>query len=286
MKPKIAANTACHTGEGPLWHPENRVLYWVDIPKGELYQLDPSTGEHTLVYEDEPIGGFTLQEDGDLLLFMNRCAVKCWDGEKATTVLEGIPGEEDTRFNDVIADPAGRVFCGTMSCEDHPGRLYRLDPDGSLTVVLEGVGTSNGMGFTPDGKRMYHTDSHTRKIILYDYDRETGDLSQGRLFLEVPEGEGVPDGMTVDAEGKVWSARWDGSCSIRYDEQGKELQRIEFPAKKVSCVTFGGKDYKEMYFTTAGGQDKKKEGEGAGALFSLRSEVQGVPEFRSRVDIP
>jgi len=285
MEPKVVANTACHTGEGPLWHPEQRVLFWVDIPKGELYRFDPSTGEHRLVYQDEAIGGFTFQEDGSLLLFMARGAVKRWDKDGVHTVLDGIPGEEDTRFNDVIADPEGRVFCGTMSCDSHPGRLYRLDPDLTLTVLLEGVGTSNGMGFTPDGRGMYHTDSRTRRITLYDYDRESGGLSRGRLFLEVPEGEGVPDGMTVDAEGRVWSARWDGSCCIQYDQQGEEIQRIEFDVPKISCVTFGGEDYRDLYFTTAGGQDREKEGMAAGALFSLRSEVQGVPEYRSNIRV-
>jgi len=286
MEPRIVADYACHTAEGPLWHPEENTVYWVDIPNGKLFQYEQATGKHRLVFQDEAIGGFTLQEDGALLLFMGRGAVKSWHQGKVLSVLDGIAGEENSRFNDVIADPEGRVFCGTMSSKDGPGKLYRLDPDLTLTVLLEGVGTSNGMGFTPDRKGMYHTDSKTRKITLYDYDQASGDLSHARVFLHHSKEEGVPDGMTVDSEGRVWSAHWDGSCCVRYDEKGHVLQRIVFPARKVSCVTFGGEDYKDMFFTTAGGYDKTKEGQGAGALFYLRSEIQGVPEFRSRIQIP
>ena len=216
MKPEIVADTKLATGEGPLWHPMEEKLYWLDIPNGCIFRYDPNTKNHECVYKGEVIGGFTIQEDGALLLFMEKGAVKIWRNGKLTTIIDEIPDERGTRFNDVIADSEGRVFCWTMSTKDRLGRLYRLDIDGTLTTVVDGVGTSNGMGFTRDGKFMYHTDSKERKIFLYDYYRKSGEIANKRTLIEVPEGEGVPDGMTVDADGNVWSARWDGNCLVRY----------------------------------------------------------------------
>ncbi len=288
MEPELIADYACVTGEGPLWHPLERKLYWCDIPKGRLFRYDPATGAHEMCFEyPEAIGGFTVQADGTLLLFMARGAVKIWREGKLETVIAEIPEERDNRFNDVIADPQGRVFCGTMSTRERLGRLYRLDTDGSLRVVIEGVGTSNGMGFTPDRKGMYYTDTRAHEIYLFDYDQASGEISNRRVFVHVPEdeGEGHPDGMTVDAAGNVWSARWDGGCLVQYDPHGVELQRFAFPAKKVSSVTFGGPDYTEIYVTTAFGHRKETDGPGAGALFRLNLGIQGVPEFFSRVQV-
>jgi sugar lactone lactonase YvrE len=273
------------TGEGPLWHPDEQRLYWCDIPTGRIFRYDPATGVHEQCYDGDIVGGFTIQADGALLLFMAKGAVKIWRDGTLTTVIAEIPDERDSRFNDVIADPIGRVFCGTMSTRDRLGRLYRLDPDGALTRVLEGIGTSNGMGFTPDRTQMYYTDTRKREIYLFDYDQTTGEISNRQVFVRVPEGQGGPDGMTVDAEGYVWSARWDGGCLVRLSPDGIEERRITFPAKKVSSVTFGGPGYADMYVTTAGGQNKAEEGQGAGALFRLRLGITGVAEFRSRVGL-
>ena len=285
MQPELIADYQCQTGEGPMWHPTEQRLYWCDIPAGRIFRYDPATGKHEQCFQGEPVGGFTIQSDGALLFFMARGAVKIWRHGELTTVIDEIPDERETRFNDVIADPAGRVFCGTMSAPDHMGRLYRLDLDGTLTKVLDGIGTSNGMGFTLDRKRMYYTDTRKHEIYLFDYEQSTGQISNQRVFIRVPrdESEGHPDGMTVDAEGYVWSARWDGGCLVRYTPDGVEERRITFPARKVSSVTFGGPDYTDMYVTTAGGQDKAREGQGAGALFRLQLGIKGLPEFQSRI---
>lgn len=240
MKPELIADYACRTGEGPVWHPMERRVYWLDIPNGRIFWYEPSSGRHEMCYEGRQVGGVTIQADGSLLLFMDKGAIAVWrEGKPLEYVIQEVPGEGDSRFNDVIADPEGRVFCGTMATRDHDGKLYRLDTDGSIRPVLEGVGVSNGMGFTPDRTRMYYTDSRIRQISLFDYDRATGALSNRRLFVETPEGEGIPDGMTLDAEGYVWSARWDGWALYRYGPEGKEERRIAFPAKKVSSVIFG-----------------------------------------------
>ncbi|MEZ4664674.1 MAG: SMP-30/gluconolactonase/LRE family protein [Caldilineaceae bacterium] len=226
----------------------------------------------------------TIQADGSLLLFMARGAVKRWDNGQFATLIEQIDDEMESRFNDVIADPAGRVFCGTMSSPAHLGRLYRLDTDGALTTVVENVGTSNGMGFTLDQRQMYYTDTRAHEIYLYDYEQASGSITHRRVFVHVPDGDGGrPDGMTVDAEGYVWSARWEGGCLVRYDPSGKEERRIHFPAKKITSLIFGGPDYTDIYVTSAGGDNKAENGEGAGALFHMNLGIRGVPEFTSKV---
>lgn len=284
LEPELLADYQCQTGEGPLWHPDEGVVYWVDIPLGRLFRYDPALGAHAEVFRSpEALGGFTIQEDGALLLFGARGAISILRDGAATPVIPEIPGEADGRFNDVIAGPHGRVYCGTMPTDDHDGRLYRLDPDGALTTLLEGVTISNGMGFTPDRSGFYHTDSLKKTITLFDYDDATGDLANARIFRDLNDEEGIPDGMTVDAEGCVWSARWDGSVLVRYAPDGRELGRVAFPALQVSSAVFGGPDYADLYVTTAGGHDKATNGPGAGALFRLRPGVRGVPEFRSRV---
>jgi len=286
MEPELVADYECMTGEGPLWHPGEQRVYWVDIPQGRLFWYDPATGQHKQCLQTDPVGGFTIQDDGALLLFMARGAVRIWQHNALRTVIEDIPDEQATRFNDVIADPVGRVFCGTMPTKERLGRLYRLDTDGKILKLLDGIGCSNGMGFTPDRKCMYYTDTGKREIYLFDYDQETGGITNCRLFVRTPDGDGMPDGMTVDAEGYVWSARWDGGCLVRYSPDGVEERRILFPAKKVSSVVFGGPDYTDIYVTTAGGHDKATEGAGAGALFRLNLGIRGVPEFASRVRLP
>ena len=282
---ELIADYACVVGEGPLWHPLEQRLYWTDIDTGRLFRYEPASSKSEQCYAGEPVGGFTVQADGALLLFMAHGAIKAWREGQLTTVVEEIPEERGTRFNDVIADPRGRVFCGTMPEGKRLGNLYRLDLEGSLTKVLEGINVSNGLGFTPDRQHMYYTESRAHAIYLFDYDEATGVISNRRLFTQTPPEEGVPDGMTVDAEGHVWSARWDGSRLVRYRPDGAVERQIMFPARKVSSVIFGGPDYRDIYVTTAGGDQKTTEGEHAGALFRLRLGIQGVPEFTSRIKI-
>ncbi len=287
MDPELICDYQCDTGEGPLWHPGEQRLYWVDIPAGRIFRYDPATGEHEQIYQGDVIGGFTIQEDGSLLLFGEKGAVRHWRDGRVTAVIEEIPGEEAGRFNDVIADPAGRVFCGTMPAGERAARLYRLGTDGSLTTVLDGIGLSNGMGFSPDRTMFYFTDSNNRVIYRFNYDRESGELSNQQVFARIDQGDAVPDGMTVDADGYIWSARWDGSRLVRYFPNGVEERVIEFPTKKVSSVTFGGPHYTDMYVTTAGGHNKDENGLHAGALFRVRLDgIRGVPEFPSRIQIP
>ncbi|MBV6628293.1 MAG: SMP-30/gluconolactonase/LRE family protein [Rivularia sp. (in: Bacteria)] len=285
LEPKIIVDFPHHNAECPLWHPQQQYLYWTDIPRGKLYRYNPQTQTHSEIYSGESVGGLTLQADGSLVLFKTKGTVQIWDEGKITTLIDEIPAEKHTRFNDAIADPAGRVFSGTMATSEDKGRLYRIDTDGSIHVILEELLVPNGMGFSPDLKYFYLTDSDTYTIYRFDYNQETGNITNQQNHIIIPQGQGVPDGMTVDAEGYIWSARWDGSSLYRYTPQGMEVLRIQFPALKVSCLAFGGSDYSEIYATTAGGNNRSQEGAGAGAIFHLQSKVKGVPEFTSRIVI-
>ena len=288
MEPEVIADYANIVGEGPTWNRLDSKLYWIDIFAGRIFRYDPATAEHGEFYQGPMLGGFTLQEDGSLLLFMEKGAVGVLRDGKLSYMIDELPGEQDNRFNDIIADPAGRVFCGTMPLDgsrvaDHLGSLYRLDTDGSTTKLLDGIGVSNGLGFTPDRKQMYYTDSVEHSIYLFDYDIETGSISNRRVFVATPDEPGVPDGMTVDAEGYVWSARAGGSVVNRYTPEGVEERTIRFPVKIISSVAFGGADLTDIYVTTIGGDKKDKEGPLAGALFRLQLGIKGLPEFFSRV---
>ncbi|MFW6180213.1 MAG: SMP-30/gluconolactonase/LRE family protein [Spirochaetota bacterium] len=282
MEPELILDLGLEIGENPVWHPGERCLYFEDIPAGRIFRWNPAAGGHEVVFEGGTTGGFTIQQDGSLLLFVEDGGIQRLRAGTLERVVEEIPRERGTRFNDVIADPEGRVYCGTMPGNDGAARLYRLETDGSIHLVQEGIGLSNGMGFSPDLKRMYHTDSRKRRIYVYEYERETGQLRNLGVFARVPEGEGVPDGMTVDSEGCVWSARWDGGCVVRYAPDGTEILRVGFPVRKVSSVTFGGGAYTELYATTAGGGGAD-EGPGAGGVFRVMTGCRGVPEFLSGV---
>lgn len=293
MEIEVVADVPCAIGECPLWHPGEGKLYWTDIPNGRLYRYDPLSGTHQIAFSGPPIGGMTLQADQTLLLFMQRGTVAVWDGQGLSrTVVPELPDERDVRFNDVIADPQGRVFCGTISLKDASGqvlrlgRLHRLDCDGSIRPVVEGVGTSNGMGFSPDCRTFYHTDTPARTIYAYDYDEATGAIGNRRDFAHIPATphNERPDGMTVDAEGNVWSVLWEGGAIVCLAPNGQLLRRIELPVRCGTSLCFAGPDLRDLYVTSAQGEKRPEKGEYAGALLRIRGlEARGVPEFVSRI---
>jgi D-xylono/L-arabinono-1,4-lactonase len=283
MEAQLLADYACVTGEEAHWHPEEQRLYWLDNETGRMFRYDPASGQHEQFYHGEIVGSFTFQEDGALLLFMARGAVKIWREGALRTVIDEIPEERDSRFNAAVADPMGRVFCGTMPSAAHPSRLYRLDPDRTITRVLEGITEANQMGFSPDLRRFYLTDTHQHQVYQFDYDLDNGAIRNQRSFVRIPEGEGIPDGLTVDAEGSIWSTLWGGGYIVRHLPDGREQGRYSLPVPKVSSMAFGGRDYEDAYVTTAGGNKKQENGAEAGALFLLRPGVRGRPEHRSRI---
>jgi D-xylonolactonase len=196
-------------------------------------------------------------------------------------VLRDIFDEGTARFNDVIADPEGRVFAGTIGHTPESGGLVKLERDGSIDLLFRGTGCSNGMGFSPDLRTFYWTCSTRRRIYAFDYDRATGGLSRERIFYQATDDEGIPDGMTVDRDGHVWSARWDGYSVVHHAPDGQKIETFSFPVGKVSSLCFGGPTRDEFFVTTAGGIPGSATADGS--IYRWKAGASGPAEFRSRV---
>lgn len=273
-------NEHCELGENPLWNAGEGSLYWTDITGGRIHRLHLASGGHAVIYRGATVGGFTFQAAGGLLLFrVNDVALLHPDGR--VEVLRTIPDTGTERFNDVIADPEGRVFAGTIGATPASGGLLRVDPDGTITRLFRGTGCSNGMGFSPDLATFYWTCSTRRRIYAFDYDRACGGLSGERVLHQADEHEGIPDGMTVDAEGHIWSARWDGFAVVHHAPDGQVLGTFRFPVAKVSSLCFGGPDLDEFFVTTAGGVPGGDTADGT--VYRWKAGARGRPEFESRI---
>lgn len=278
------ANYHCKVGENPLWHPDEGRIYWLDIDTGRIFRLDHASGEHECFYRGPVVGGFTLQVDGSLLLFEADRIVRLEADGTRRVLKEGIDSDM-SRFNDVIADPEGRVYAGTIGRTDQSGGVYRVERDGSVECLWKGTGCANGMGFTSDLTRFFWTCSTTRTIFEFDYDRDTGHMGNRRVFDRVDERNGTPDGLTLDADDAIWTARWGGGVVVKMNAAGQELSRVAFPVSKTSSLSFGGPELDTLYVTTAGGDGEGKIPSADGTLFRVRVEARGRAEFRSRVGL-
>ena len=204
------------------------------------------------------IGAVALRRDGGLVLARNH-GFSTLDGdldraEQSLTELAGVSVDRDgIRFNDAKCDPAGRLWGGTMAMDmSGPfGALYRLDPDATVHVMRPGVTVSNGLGWSPDDTRMYYIDSLAGGIDTYRYDRDTGEISEQRRFVDISSDLGEPDGLTVDATGAVWVAVWRGGVVHRYTPAGELDTIVHLPATLTTCPCFGGADLDTLYITTA-----------------------------------
>ena len=278
--PEPLLHLHCELGENPLWNAGDGCLYWNDITGGKIHRLHLETTKHTQIYSGETVGGFTFEANGDLLLFrVNDIAALHDDGTVETVSAFSDEGSE--RFNDVIAAPDGCVFAGTIGRTETSGGLFRVECDGSCTLLFRGTGCSNGMGFSPDLRRFYWTCSTRRTICVFDYDPSNGRLSNERVFYTAPDSEGIPDGMAVDRNGHVWSARWDGFSIVHHAEDGAVIETIPFPVAKVTSLCFGGLALDQMLITTAGGTPGSTSADGA--IYRCSPGVPGSPEFRSRI---
>lgn len=272
-------NEHCELGECPLWRTEDGCLYWTDITGGKLHRFHLETATHEVIYRGDPVGGFTFQASGDLLLFrVNDMALLHPDG--GVEVLQEFDDQGAERFNDVIADPEGRVFAGTIGRTETSGGLYRVDPDGTTTLLFRGTGCSNGMGFSPDLRTLYWTCSTRRRIYAFDYDRATGILGGERLFYQAGEAEGIPDGMTVDRDGHIWSARWGGSAVVHHAPDGTVMEKISFPVANISSLCFGGPKYDLLFVTSAGGNPGNTSD---GTVYQFLPGAAGQSGFKSRI---
>jgi D-xylono/L-arabinono-1,4-lactonase len=282
-------------GEGPIWDSESGSLYWTDAVGLRFYRYDKSTGRHAVVKEGLEIFAFALNQPTGFVI-TNNSGIWTWDGASDTKLIVSEVGSTKCQMNDAVADPVGRLFAGSFfydpKNEYELGRLIRLDTDGAARIVDEGIHLANGLGFSPDCSILYFTDSAARVIYAYDYNVKSGEVRNRRVVVKVPEHEGLPDGLTVDAEGFIWSAQWYGSCVVRYDPEGKLERRIPTPAKQTSAVTFGGEDFTDIFITTAAKSEPMpimppgydpRSGYFGGRLYQINLGIQGKPEFKTQI---
>ena len=282
-------------GEGPIWDAATDSLYWTDCVGQQFYRYRPATGVHEPIKQGFEINGCALDRSGKFVV-TNNSGFWIWDGRDSTTLIAAEAEGSKCQLNDCVADPGGRLFAG--SCFYDPsnkyplGKLFRLDTDRTVKVMDDGIHLSNGLAFSPDEKTMYYTDSAARIIYAYDYDKASGDVRNRRVLVKVPGDEGIPDGLTVDAAGFLWSAQWYGSCVVRYDPAGKVERRISVPAKQVSSVAFGGPGLTDIFITSAARSEPMPvmppgydpySGNVGGQLYHINLGIPGRPEYRTAI---
>ncbi|TVT59354.1 SMP-30/gluconolactonase/LRE family protein [Amycolatopsis rhizosphaerae] len=265
-------------GEGPVWYAGWPGLRWVDMLAGDVLELDPATQRVRRSHVGEVAAVVRPCGDGRALLAVERGFAIADPSLAHVRPLVEVFEEPALRMNEGGCDPDGRFYCGSMAYDERTGAgsLYRLDPDGTVTTVLTGVTVSNGFAFSPDGGTAYYIDSPTHRVDAFDYDPARG-LTGRRTLLRLPAGDGAPDGMTVDADGRLWIALWGGSAVRCYTPGGRLEEEVPLPVRHVTACTFGGPDLDELYITTSrqgvpGGAEPE-----AGALFRYRPGVRGLP---------
>jgi len=268
-------------GEGPLWHPVENQLYWTDILTGTLYRTNPFSTSYEKNFFDLQIGAFAFCKGGGLILATNRGFYN-FDTIDGDLQLLWIPPANlrGERLNDGKVDPAGRFWAGSMDPKNKKGALFRIDPDGSKHTMLTDIGISNGLGWSPDRKTMYYTDSIQYSIYKFDYDIQTGEITNQQPFVQLPKNEKgvVPDGLCVDAEGYIWSAQWNGWQVVKYNPDGIPVAAVKVPAQRVTSCCFGGENLDTLFITTSRADLSEEElldQPQAGDIFSCKVDTQG-----------
>jgi sugar lactone lactonase YvrE len=280
-------------GEGPYWRPEDEALLWVDVARGLLHMTRVQPGE-TITIELDPVsaafpavGGGIVTAGGHRLTLR---ATRPGEGWAGRTIAEA-PARDGVRFNDAAVDPAGRVWVGSMDIKEKEplGTLYRLDTGGTLTPVVKGATVSNGIGWSPDGTRMYYNDSPLRRIDMFDYDQATGEAFGGRMFADLSGANGFPDGLTVDADGYVWVAMFAGGALRRFTPAGHQDAVLPLPVSQPTSCAFGGPGMADLFVTTAYRDltEAQRAAEPlAGRLLRLRPGPVGLPSSATQAVIP
>lgn len=273
-------------GEGALWCPLEQRLWWIDISNPSLWCREHRTQrvEHWTL--PKPPGSFALRHDGSFLFaFRNGLATLAKPGAEPTWI--DAPGLAlgDERFNDGKVDRAGRFWSGTLDRKlaSPIGQLYRVEPGWRVSALDRGFTISNGIGWSPDDRTMYFTDTPSRRIYRYDFDAARGRVSNRSVFVEVEPGHGGPDGMTVDAEGYVWSAQFDRWCVNRYAPDGMLQRSVRLPVQRPTTCMFGGPDLRTLFITTARmdlSESALAAQPQAGGVFALDPGVRGIAEPR------
>lgn len=273
-------------GESPHWSVAEQVLYWVDIKGRRLNRFDPASGENTVMELPEEIGCVARRRSGGFIAGLRSGIWRLDDDGKPVEMLAENPENHATsRFNDGRTDPAGRFLAGTLDEPKDGGKahLYRFDRRG-LAVMADGILTSNGLAFSPDGRVLYHSDTPRFTVYRYRYDPETGSATDREVFIRLQPTEtdrGRPDGAAVDAEGCYWTALYEGGRIRRYAPDGRLLAEYPVPARCPTMVAFGGTDLRTLFVTTASAgrpEDELGRFPLSGGLFAMPVEVPGLPE--------
>lgn len=271
-------------GEGPIWWGNS--LFYVDIAGNKLLRLKPHTSEETIWEIGERIGTIVPSEDDDEVIYAGDTGYVRFNlktGSKTTLADPEASMRGKNRFNDGKCDPAGRFWAGTISMIKDTGsaNLYCLDTDGSLSLKVSGVTNSNGICWTADATKMFYIDTPTQNVRAYDYDLESGAISNARVVIDTAAHgyNSSPDGMTIDADGMLWVAFCHGACVVRFDPQkDKEIQRVDLPCIETTACTFGGENLDRLFVTTGIKADLDEPN--AGKVFVIDGlGVKGVPAF-------
>jgi sugar lactone lactonase YvrE len=250
--PELVDPAQARLGEGPIWDAASERLYWIDILDRRLFVAD-GAGRRLESRQLDSMPGTVMPTAGGLLVADEAGLALHHDTGTETRLNDELAAQPDRRFNDGKTDARGRAFVGTLtlSGDGVDNALYRIEPGGRLTAVIDGVGLSNGLGWSPDGTAFYFVDTPTGKIDAFEYDIASGSLGRRRTFAVIPEGRGMPDGLCVDDDGGVWVALFGGSAVLRYDSEGWLDACVEFDIPNITSCAFGGPDRSTLFITTA-----------------------------------
>jgi sugar lactone lactonase YvrE len=280
---EVAIPARAALGEGPVWDPAEQRLILVDILGQAVHSFDPAAGGDTAIAVPESPWVAIPRQAGGLVLAIGH-GFAFLDGEGELEWIETIEqGEIPARMNDGNCDSAGRMWAGTAGLEEEPeaGSLYRLDPDLTVTRVLDVVGESNGIDWSPDDRLMYFVDSLDKRVDVFDFDLASGAMTNRRPFAVFEGDAAIPDGLTVDAEGGVWVACWGGSALRRFSPEGTLERTVAMPTQQITSCAFGGPELADLYVTSAREwlEPAVLEREpDAGAVFVCRPGMTGRPQ--------
>ena len=270
-------------GEGAIWNYNTQELYWIDIENKKLHIYNPTSKTNKTIEMPSHIGTVVPVNENEALTALAdgvyKTNLKTGESTLFTDMKEQL---SEGRLNDGKCDPAGRFWVGSMHWQQETGKaqLYSIDSNGELTTKIDHVTISNGIVWTKDKKTMYYIDTPTSQIKSYDYDNETGAISNEKVAVQIPQDLGFPDGMTIDEEDMLWVGMWNGNAVIRFNPKtGKVLQKIEVPAHNVTSCAFGGKNLDTLFITTASidmTDEEKQQFPLAGSLFKVVPGVKGV----------
>jgi len=286
MEVQCVLEAAAGTGESPVWSEVEQALYWVDIPGCALHRLDPSTGDNATWAMPAQIGCVALREGGGLLVALQTGLFGFEPGEGTLQPLADPPFDPARAcFNDGRCDRQGRFWVHDMALPPAPsGQLYRVDRDHRVHPMAAGTMVGNGLAFSPDGRTLYHSDSHrsVQTIWAWDLDPADGTIGNRRVFATTHDVAGRPDGAAIDADGCYWTAANDGWQLIRYTPQGKVDRTIRLPVRRPTMLAFGGRELDVIFVTSMqpGADDPPADQPLAGGLFALAVGIKGLPEPR------